>query len=58
VSDAASVEQLELVQTPRCDFCGHLAWTLERFGHPQGCDDFTDIRNDAWRKSYQIMGPL
>lgn len=26
--------------------------------HPQGCDDFTDIRNDAWRKSYQIMGPL
>lgn len=69
---AATVEQLELVPTPRCDFCGHLAWTVERFGrlthkcacphrtdsfcqaHPQVCDNFTDIRNEAWRKSYQI----
>lgn len=22
--------------------------------HPQACDDFTDIRNEAWRNSYII----
>lgn len=73
---AATTDQLELVPTPRCTFCGHLAWTIERFdrlthkcscprrtdpfcqAHPVVCDDFTDIRNEAWRKSYQIAGPL
>jgi hypothetical protein len=44
-------------EQPRCDYCGDLGWTVERYGrvtHKQGCPH----RTDPWHQGEPLSGDL